>query len=84
MRHDEVLPHPEAAHIADDEGDLIPRMYARAQRRAVNGRVEALRQRGGDIRNGGHIVPVKLGNDAALIQRQCDRALPICKRCNSS
>ena len=75
----EVLPHPEARHVAHDQRDGIARPGALAQRRAVDRCVERGPQRRADIGKRGDGVAVQLADHIFLIQRQLHRAAAVGK-----
>lgn len=79
MRDHEVLPHPEARHVAHDQRDGIARPGALAQRRAVDRCVERGPQRRADIGKRGDGVAVQLADHIFLVQRQLHRAAAVGK-----
>ena len=79
MRDHEVLPHPEARHVAHDQRDGIARPGALAQRRAVDRSVERGPQRRADIGKRGDGVAVQLADHIFLVQRQLHRAAAVGK-----
>ena len=79
MRHNPVLPHPEAGHIADNKRYFILRFYTAAQRFTPDRFLHAAAYSCADIRKRRNVVAGQLCLYLVLIQRDCDTAAAVCK-----
>ena len=80
MRNDQILPHPEAAHVAHDERDAAAGADALRERKAADRLRQTFQQRGADVADRRIFLPVQHGKHVFLFQRHLDGALPICER----
>ena len=78
-RDHQILPHPEAAHVADDEGHRIAGLQPAAQGLFVDGRFQRGAQGGGDVFDGGLVVAAQLLVPGILRQIQLDPAASVGK-----
>ena len=79
VRDDQILPHPEARDVAHDQRDLLPWLRDRAQRRRVDGVIQALPQRIADVRQRRDLFSVQHAEHLMLVQRYRDSALSVRK-----
>ena len=79
MRHHQILPHPEARHIADHQRNGAARGDPPAQRCAVNGGIQRGPQLLAYVGNRLHHIAVQLSDDVFLLQRELHCAAAVCK-----
>ena len=79
MRHHQILPHPEARHIADHQCNGAARSDPPAQGCAADGRIQGGPQLPAYVGNRLHLIAVQLSDDVLLLQRELHRAAAICK-----
>ena len=79
MRHHQILPHPEARHIADHQRNGAARGDPPAQGCAVNGCIHGGPQLPAYVGNRLHHIAVQLSDDVLPLQRELHRAAAVCK-----
>ena len=75
----QILPHPEARHIADHQCNGAARGDPPAQGCAVDGRIQGGPQLPAYVGNRLHHIAVQLSDDIFLLQRELHRAAAVCK-----
>ena len=79
QRNDQILPHPEARHIADHQCNGAARGDPPAQGCAVDGRIQGGPQLPAYVGNRLHHIAVQLSDDVLLLQRELHRTAAVCK-----
>ena len=75
--NDQVLPHPETGHIADDEHRRLPGTDPFSQGHAVNGMIQTVPDSGADIGKRGDLIAEELRLNLRLIQRDRYASVPV-------